>query len=133
MVSVRSTVDDSVVGAGTCPLVGGFAAALGAGLAAVLASGVLAGLVAGAFTGLAALAGVGTDFFAAAAGAAGLALLAADLTALLEMTNRRRSEGFAALAAWGLAPRGGGVAALGTEALRFNINYSTKKVCAGSE
>jgi hypothetical protein len=62
-----------------------------------------------------------------------LALPASDLAALLEMTNRRRTGGVLALGAFGLLLDLLRDALFGVAALRFNINYQTKKHRAGSE
>jgi len=55
------------------------------------------------------------------------------LTALLEMTNRRRAGGVLTLGAFGELARGVRGADLGAVALRFDINYMTTKYRAGSE
>jgi hypothetical protein len=69
-----------------------------------------------------------------AGGATGAAFSASNLTALLEITNRRRAGAGSGLALEILAllvlGRG---ASLGAVTLRFNINNETEKYRAGSE
>jgi hypothetical protein len=62
----------------------------------------------------------------AAAGATGSALLASSFTALLEMTNRRRTGGTFSFGALGLLLRVCGVC-FAAVALRFNINNQTNE------
>jgi hypothetical protein len=59
-------------------------------------------------------------------------LAASGLTALLEMTNLRRTGGVLTFASFGLLTRWLRDA-LGTVILRFDINNQTNKPCAGSE
>lgn len=63
---------------------------------------------------------------------AGAVLGASSLTALLEITKRRRTGAGLALEILALLGLGRG-ASLGTVTLRFNINYETEKYRAGSE
>lgn len=75
--------------------------------------------------------GLGATFLTGA-GAAGSALVPSILTALLEMTNRRRAGGAFSLGAFGLLLRVCGVL-LAAVALRFNINNQTNELAVGSE
>jgi len=75
------------------------------------------------------LAGVLFEVLFAGTGAvvAGTGLAASGFTALLEMTNLRRTGGVLTLGAWTELVRWLRGADLGAVALRFDINYVTKK------
>jgi len=123
MVSVKSTVGTAPAGAGAD--VWPFTGALGA--AALAEAEALPG--AGAFPRAEAFPGARA---LAEAGAAGSALAASSFTALLEMTNRRRTGGAFNFGAFGLLPRVCGVL-FAAVALRFNINNQTNERLVGSE
>jgi hypothetical protein len=72
------------------------------------------------------------EVFAAAGAADGAGFAVSGLAARLEITNRRRTGGVFNGVAFGLLLLGRG-ALFGGVALRFDINYQTKKLCAGSE
>ena len=87
-------------------------------------AGAIAGLAAGALA---------DALLEEAGGVTGAGFVVSGLTALLEITNLRRTGGVLTFGALGELPRLVRGADLGAVALRFNIKYQTEKYCAGSE